>query len=107
MTSDHRLLAFLATLFGTARSRALSKQPQIPRFAARLNQKEKGWFAIANHPFCVCVGSLEEHLQAELDSSWDVALAAGLAEVAISAARDPELIDRAVEHAIEYVTSLR
>jgi hypothetical protein len=50
---------------------------------------------------------LEEHLQAELNSSWDVALAAGLPEVPVPIVRNPELINWAPELSVENVAALR
>ena len=52
--------------------------------------------------YCV----LEEHLQAELNSSWDVALAVGLSEVTVAVVRNPELVNRAPELAVEDVPAL-
>ena len=48
-------------------------------------------------------GQLEEHLQTELDSPRDVALATGVSEVTVPVIRNPELIHRTEEDTVERV----
>ena len=48
-------------------------------------------------------GQLEEHLQPELDSPRDVALATCMPEVTVPVVGNPELIHRAEEHTVEGV----
>ena len=52
-------------------------------------------------------GVSEEELQAELDASWDVALAARVAEVRVAIVRLPACIRRTEVHAIKDVAHVR
>ena len=47
--------------------------------------------------------SLEEDLQSQLDSSWDIALAMALAKVTVAVVRQPELVHGAKENPVKHV----
>jgi len=84
-----------------------SARNDIENMAAMHNPTKKDG-SLSRTILCCYVGrGLEEHLQAELNSPWDVALAPGVSEVAVSVIRNPELINRAPELPIEDVAALR
>jgi hypothetical protein len=79
-----------------------------PLRPARNSRWHYRWTALhlgAIHAAAISLG-LEKDLQAQLDPSRNIALAAGMTKISISVIRQPELIHRAEESAVEDVASI-